>query len=506
MDGLTEALTHGDLLSLSGAGVLLSAGLIVAAFVLLPAGERGRVRGPLWLLIGHILCSLPRLAWGKAGAAVELLDLLATLFLLLSVGHAAVVLLMDTLLARRFQRAAPKIFRDIASGLMYMTAGLVTLRAAGVDAASLLTTSALLTAIIGLSLQDTLGNLFAGLSLQGEHPFDVGDWIEFGGEASAGRVVEINWRATKVRTLEHVELTIPNGQLARAAIFNYSRPNPLVRRSVRVVVGHEMPTAHVQALIAEAVVGIRGMRESPAPTVLTEAFDERGVRYWVRFFIDDFADRYIVDSAVRDRVWYALSRAGLLPAIPVRQVRLEEHGDEKKAQLADAERARWRRALSQVELLSGVRERDLTALAEASKPLRFGPDELVVRQGEPGDSLYVCLSGELEVRFAPERGPSQVISRLGPGGVFGEFSAMTGERRSASVKARGDTELLCLDRDAFEQVLADNPQLAETFSQRLAQRRAELGALSGRPDRTNADAVRESEALLERIRGFLGIR
>lgn len=505
MKGLTEALMSDDLLALSSAGVLLAAGLIVASYVLLPGPERGRVRGPLWLLIGHILFSLPRVAWGRSGWAVDLLELLATLALLLSVGHAAVLLLMDALAARRFDRPPPKIFRDIASGLMYMTAGLLTLRAAGVDAASLLTTSALLTAIIGLSLQDTLGNLFAGLSLQGERPFEVGDWIEFGGEGSTGRVIEINWRATKVRTVEQVELTIPNGQLARSSIFNFSRPTALVRRSVRVVVSREVPTGHVQAVISEALVAVRGMRESPAPSVLTEAFEDHGVRYWVRFFIEEYADRYVIDSAVRDRVWYALNRAGIKPAVPVRHVQVEDAGQDAKAAEAQAERDRRQQALGRVPLLEGIRAQDLTVLADASQRICFGPGETVVRQGDPGDSLFVCVTGDLEVRYSPERGPTQLLGRLGPGGVFGEFSAMTGERRSASVKARSHADLLRLDRQAFEQALAENPRLAEQFSERLAKRRAELGALSGAPEQT-ADAIRESEALLERIRGFLGMR
>src|SRR5690606_39397019 len=111
-----------------------------------------------------------------------------------------------------------------------------------VEPASLLATSALLTAVIGLSLQETLGNLFAGLAIQAERPFEVNDWIQFDEHRHrVGRVVEINWRATKVETSDRVILTVPNGVLARAPIMNFSRPTALVRRSVYVDAPFDAP-------------------------------------------------------------------------------------------------------------------------------------------------------------------------------------------------------------------------------------------------------------------------
>lgn len=508
MGGLDERIAVGGILTTTGIGIAVALSLIATAFFLLPTDQRHRARGPLWLLASHVVLSLPKLVWGATGWAIQLMGLCATLLLLLSLGNALLLVLMDGVLVRRFERAPPKIFRDIVSGLIYMAAALLTLHAGGVDAASLLTTSALLTAIIGLSLQDTLGNLFAGLSLQGERPFDVGDWIEYGeGNLRAGRVVEINWRATKVHTLEQVELTIPNGQLARASIFNYSRPTPVARRSVYVVVARDVPPGRVQQLIVEAILGVAGVRESPPPSVLTESFEEHGVRYWARFFIEDYSRRFIVDGAVRDRIWYALARAGISPAVPVRFVHVHETGDEVDQRKREAERERNLAALSQVPLLRGVREQDLVVLAQASQALCYTEGEVVVRQGEPGESLFVCLSGELEVRYTPERGPTQSVARLGAGRVFGELSAMTGEPRTATVRAIMHSELLRLDKTAFQRVLADNPPLMELLSQRLTARREELNSLSPKTDPgTAAAATRESEALLERIRGFLGIR
>src|SRR5690606_13193402 len=155
--------------------------------------------------------------------------------------------------------------------VFYAAVALVVLRAAGVELGSLLTTSALLTAVIGLSLQDTLGNLFAGLAIQAQQPFEVGDWIQHDptDQETMGRVVEINWRATRVLTVDNVEVTIPNGALARASIRNFSRPTAEVRRSVTITVAAHVPPNEVHRLFAEAVAGTPGVLSHPAPDVQT---------------------------------------------------------------------------------------------------------------------------------------------------------------------------------------------------------------------------------------------
>ncbi|MDD9939823.1 MAG: mechanosensitive ion channel family protein [Myxococcales bacterium] len=507
MDSLPQLSSGTTLLSLTNAGVLVALLLVAVAAVLLPRDHRRLARGPFLFLVGHLAFAVPRTLLGLEGDADRLLGLVSLLLLLLSLGHGTALVLIEAVLTRRLKTNPPKIFRDIVTGLVYVAAVLLTLRAAGVDTSSLLTTSALLTAIIGLSLQDTLGNLFAGLSLQGERPFGVGDWIQYeAGDDKVGQVVEINWRATKVKTLDQVELTVPNGQLARASIMNFSRPSPVVRRSVQIDLPRTLATHRMQRVILAAMRDVPGVRERPEPSVLTQGFEDRGVRYWVRFFIDDFGRRFLIDGAVRDRIWYALARENVAPAVPVREVFVHETGETVQARNEEEACARTLAALREVELLQDLNEQQLLVLANASQPLMFADREVVIRQGDRGDSLYVCQDGALEVEYSPELGRSNKIARFGPGGVCGELSAMTGEPRTATVRAVGHTELLRLDKPAFQSVLDDNPKLAEVLSARLASRRAELDSLKPSKERTRAIAPeRDPEALLHRIRGFFGL-
>ena len=189
-----------------------------------------------------------------------------TVLLFASLGRSLVLLVLDVILGRRMHRPPPRIVRDLAQGLVWIVVVLVTMRMAGVEPGSLLTTSALLTAAIALSLQETLGNLMAGLSVQVQRPFDVGDWIAFDSDQKhIGRVIEINWRATKVITLDEVEVTVPNGTLAKASIVNYTKPTPVSRRSLYVYTPGDVPPHVVQRAILEALPGSFGVAPSPRP-------------------------------------------------------------------------------------------------------------------------------------------------------------------------------------------------------------------------------------------------
>lgn len=489
-------------LSYGGVGVTLALCLIVLCRLLLPAGGDGKrlTRAPVLLLLSHVVLVGLRTAV-HTGTGHTLLGVAATLLLLVATGRALTVLALDVVLGHRLKRPAPKIFRDIVEGLMYVAAGLLTLRSAGVDPGSLLTTSALLTAIIGLSLQDTLGNVFAGLALQTEHPFGLGDWIRFDDKPEhIGQVVEINWRATKVRTRDMVELTIPNGLISRASIVNYSRPTQMTRRTVDVDVARSHPPQAVQRCISDALRGCEELLPTPAPTVTTQAFGDSGIRYRVRFFSENLRRPDLVEGRVRDRAWYALRRAGFALSVPLRDVSVQTRATVEAADHLPAARA----LLAGIEFLNDLSEQDLAALADGSEVLLYGAGEDVVRQGDQGESLFVCMDGELAVLHVDGRGRETELSRMQTAGLFGELSVMTGQPRAATIRALRPTELLRLDRAAFKAVLDRNPTLAESLSARLVQRQDELDALGPDLHRTMGPHTPQDDqgALLKRIKEF----
>jgi small-conductance mechanosensitive channel/CRP-like cAMP-binding protein len=502
-----DALLRGDTLAFSGVGLSAAVALIIALRFLLPAAERDRVKVPLGLLVAHLVFVLLTAASEPDGGPAKGFRIAALLLLLICIGRAGFLLLVDSILVRRLSRPIPKIFRDILEGLVYTGALLVTLRSAGAQLDALLTTSALLTAVIGLSLQDTLGNLFAGLSIQAQHPFEVGDWIQTSEDPTMiGRVIEINWRATKVLTLDDVEILVPNGPLARAPIRNFTKPTPVSRRSLHVVVPFSHPPHQVQRVILDGLALAEGLLASPAPSVVTREFVERGVSYAVRFYIEDFERRELIDSRARDRIWYALRRAGIDIAIPAAEIGMSQL-DESARQRERAEALSAREsALRQVDFLRMLTEEQRQQLAHHSRERFYAPKEMVIRQGEIGDAFFIVLDGELGVFIGKERDEVEV-AKLKAGSFFGEMSTMTGEPRTATIKTLTQAQLLMVDKGAFQHILEASPELAEQISEVLIARREQLDSASSKSEarmltKRPAD---ERKELLHRIRQFFSL-
>ncbi|MFW6031228.1 MAG: cyclic nucleotide-binding domain-containing protein [Myxococcota bacterium] len=497
-----------EVVSSFGAGeglvIAMAALLVLAVRVLLPPDERRSAIAPLLFLLLHVgAVALQGVVRAPAGR--EALRLIALTLILLSIGRSGLLLLVRVLLTRRMARPLPRIFQDLLQVLVYLAAGLIVLRAAGVEPGSILTTSALLTAVIGLSLQDTLGNMFAGLAIQAQRPFDLGDWIQYDNDPThLGKVVEMNWRAVTVSTLERVEVIIPNSSLA--TIRNFSKPTPLARHETFVWAPYDVPPHRVITTLQAAVKDVVGLVAEPPPTVLVADFTERGVRYWVRYFMVDFDRRELVTAEVRERLWYAMHRAGIPIPPPLRHVALEDVSQEaverRRAAAVDA-RAR---ALESVDLLSDLPEDARRRLAERSQTRLYAPDEVIIREGRSGHELFILERGEVRVLIGESEKSRVEVARLEPGSFFGEMSFMTGAPRRATVRATEETEVIVLDKDALQPLLEQSPELATHISRKLAEREAELGAHEAAKRHSKDQTVEErSNVLLDRIRRFFSL-
>jgi len=496
------------LVSSGAPGIAVAVALIIALWALLPRASRGHIRAPVALLVSHIAVLLAWLPLDPASSLARALRVLALFLLLAALGRAAFLLLIDVLLGGRLGRPLPRIFRDIVQALVYAGVVLVTLRGAGVEPGSLLTTSALLTAVVGLSLQDTLGNLFAGLAMQAQRPFEVGDWIQYDPDPSLiGRVIEINWRATTVLTLDEVELIIPNGALAKAPIKNFTKPSPLARRMIQVQAPYEISPRRVEEALRGAAHAVPGVRTEPAAFVLTKEFADSGITYQLLFYIDNFAQRDRIESAVRQRVWFAFQRAGITIPFPIRTVHVHAASAEADKRAEDDARALRLASLRGVDFLATLPQDALERLAALSQARQFMAGEMVIRQGDTGHELFIIQSGEVTVLVGRSDGSVAEVARLGPGKFFGEMSLMTGEPRSATIQATRDCELVMVDKASFRAILAAAPHLAERITEVLVERQAALEEnLSHRAVRSQADKAAKSSALLDTIRQFFALR
>lgn len=506
LDHVLDVLAR-DTATIGGAGTVAAVLLLLGLRVLLPPEERARLKKPLRLFVVHLIFGFLALLFPVHWVAYKPASLLSLLLLLASIGQSVLVLTMHSYLARGFVRRAPRIIQDIGQTVVWVVAALATLRAAGMEPGSLLTTSALLTAVLGLSLQDTLGNVFAGLSIQAEQPFAVGDWIQLeDDERGAGRVVEVNWRATKLVTHDAVELIIPNATLAKATIRNHSRPTRSSRRTVLVSGPYAAPPDKVRQVLMEAVEGAPGLAKVPPPIILTRDFADSGITYACRFWVDDFARRYEIEGALRDRIWYTFKRAGIDVPFPTRSVSVTEITAESEQRSRDDAMKTRRKVLENVDFLRALPGTALDNLARESVSQPFGREELIVRQGEVGEDLFVIESGQVSVVFEERDRSMLEVSRLGPGSFFGEMSLVTGEVRGASVRALEPTNLIVVNKASIEPILKAHPTLAETISEILAARKAAIASSVTNRGPASPTSKPESTELLSRIRQFFSLR
>ncbi len=491
--------------SFFGLGLLAALILLVALWVVLPAHGRSKILPPSVFVAVHIALEIVGFFVAKTSALWHPIQILASLSLLLAIGRGSFVLVADGIFAARLGRPLPRIVRDIFQSVVYSGVLLVTLRFAGVEVSSLLATSALLTAVVGLSLQDTLGNLFAGISIQMQRPFEVGDFIQFDPDAKLiGRVIEINWRATTVLTNDEMEVIVPNGTLAKAPIRNYTKPSLLARRSVEVSCAYDVAPERVRATILGALSGLPEVLTEPPPAVLTWHFGQSGVDYVVRYFTDSFAVRDVTDSAVRERIWYALRRADISIPYPRREVHLHEPVKDEAAHSRAARASEVEKRLRDVDFLAVLPAETIARLATMVPTKVYAPRELVIRQGEPGEAMFLISSGEVSVVVGRDGSSTAEVARLRKGSLFGEMSLMTGEPRAATVQAVTETELVVVGKEAFKAIFAEAPELLAEMTRVLVERQEELeNHLAARAARPKREVLEErTTALLSRVRSF----
>lgn len=488
------------------AGIALALALVVALRLLLPESGRRLVRQPMLFLLAHLVVLGLVQALPADGNAHRTGMVFAFVLLLASIGRGGVLLVLDVGFGRRLARPLPKIIRDLTQGVVYVAIGLAALRIAGFDPGSILTTSALLTAVVGLSLQETLGNLFAGLAVQVQRPFDVGDWIQFDADPKhLGKVLEINWRATTVLSIDDVQIIVPNGTLGKAPIVNFTKPSAASCRSVYVTLPLSVPPRHAQRLIARAIQGSFGVLADPPPSIVTHQFNDAGIEYWVRFWTDQFHKWPRVDSGVRDRIWYAVARAGFALPWPQRVVFVEAN-DASRARDAEQRASRRVLSLTRVDVLAVLPPEELERLAGATRVHLYTTGETIVKKGDTSTELYVIESGAVRVLAPGNAGKLVEVARLEAGTFFGETALMTGEPRNATVVAAEDSELVAIGRDALAKTLEAHPQLAETMSRVLAERQAKLEEHAARSSEEDAKVVEEKTGqILQRIRSLFAL-
>lgn len=404
--------------------------------------------------------------------------------------------LFDIIFQKRKGREASQLLRLVFSALGFAAVFVVIYTAVLQKSLSgVMATSAVLTVILGLALQDTLGNFFAGISLHIEEPYQIGDALRIG--VVLGRVESVTWRTTAVRTNDNSLVVFPNSRMARDAVEIY----PLHAQN-RHIMQFPAPYIHrpekVIGMIREAVASLPRVSSERTPVVRISAFADSSITYEILYWVTDYLWTSELDAEIRKRIWYIFLRNGLEIPFPVRHVLLE-----RREGAVAKEHRDFTKFLSEVEILKPLSPEELSEVAGSLAFHIFAPGEFVLRKGTGGDSMFVIHHGRVEVLVNDADGQVQQVAVLGKGGVLGEMGLFTGEARGADVRALDELEILEIRKPVMKHLLSRNEGLAHAFSHIISGRQAELEE-HARHRSAEAPNFR-SESVLQRIKHFFNL-
>lgn len=416
------------------------------------------------------------------------------------------LVLWEWFLAKRRHIAVPRLALDLFRLVTLVAVAIAILKFDfGMKLSGLLVTSTVVSAVVGLAIQDMLANLAAGLGLQIEKPFSVGHWLQVG--SFEGIVTQMNWRTLTLRTRDSHEVLLPNSTVAKSEVVNFSRPQPVQRLHASVGVAYEHAPAAVKAALLRAVSAAPGVLAAPHANVLVRAFDPSSIHYDVRFYIDDYAKRDDILDEVLARIWYELGRAGFSIAFPRQDIMLRTVSDADLVRQREARHRLVYQALRPIPLFAALDDEQVETLASSASLLAYTRGEPLVHEGETGDSLFVIRSGVVRVeKSLPGKGKA-VVAKLTTGDFFGEMSLLTGDPRTASVIADAETEVVVVGKEAFGPVLSADTGILASLTAALESRLRNAGALvAGHGGGPDPGAARDTASTLVRnIRRFFAL-
>ena len=414
---------------------------------------------PLVLTAAAALCDLVANTLAFDDAVIRWTEgalLLAIGFL---IARGCLMLLFDWVLIRRMGVTPPRLVREVVALVVYLLLAVILLRIVGVEVTGLIATSAIITVVVGLALQQTLGNLLAGLALAWEQRLVTGTWIELDGQV--GLIEETGWRSLVVRTRVGNRVLVPNFDVGASRVTILGSGERAVAVSVRLGVAYGVPPDAAKAVIESVAADIPGVVSDPPPKILTSEFADSAVVYECRLWTREPWCRDDLTNELLTRAHAALSRAGMEIPFPQRTI----HRAPRREPVDS--RDRHLQALRACDLFGDIAEDALVVLADCSRLRRFAPGEAVVRSGDQSTALYVVAFGEGVVELG-----DRVIGNVSQGDFFGEAAFLTGSPRIATVRAtKGHLEVVEIDDASLRSLLESHSNLTDQLAEKMAARR-----------------------------------
>lgn len=453
-------------------------------------------RNNLFAITIFILMKAPEnFGWIQSSASFFVFyKMIYSAILIFFVARTLIHFMVNVLLTKKLK--APKIFYDISKGVFYFIAIMFLLKENGVSINSIFTTSAILTAVVGLALQNTLNDIVAGLIINTEKTLKAGDWIRY--DDKIGQLSQFSWRYVEMITLENEHLIIPNKEMTANTIQVYSGNNFRHFMKVPFGVTYDNIPNHVIDVVRETVKDIPGISQ---PDIFFVEYGDFAIMFNIRFFLIDVNRYFSIKSDILTKVFYAFSRHDIEIPIPRYDLFMREYGlPTPEATLQENDHF-----LKTIDFLGPLSKKERTSVAASIKMVRYAQGEFILKQDQPNDTFFYIQSGIVDVLVNQNH-----VATLSEKQFFGEISLMTGETTTAAIMAKTDTTVYKLQSNVFHQIFKKNQELIDAISEVITSRKLqnlELSQnISAKKKRKMEQKLKiERAKLSDRIRQFFSI-
>ncbi len=436
--------------------------------------------------------------------ARHLLGIVIWLMMAVVVIRIVNVALWQGVIERRLGWTVPKLLRDLFATLIVLTAvaGIIS-----VVFGKSLTVFVAFTGgagfIIGIAVQKMIGDLFAGIVINLEQPFKIGEEIVLD-DTFWGTVVDINWRSTTfIESPTAQRVRLPNSQVINQKIASWTMGGDPFLSPMFFHFDYDVPVDRALRVLAAAAADAQEDLGERKTKLNIFKVDGRGygirLRYWLHEATLPEDHRRLVKAIQRH-----MMIAGIRP-LPVDGLRFQYTAMQSQV---PSPLERKLNLLGNVELLTTLEAEELTWLAKRMREREYAAGEVIIERGATGESMFIVSEGMVHVYITKEDGGEEIrVNRMGPGEFFGELSLLTGEPRSATIRAETGALLYEITKSDLHELLAKRPELAGELAKIIAEHRIrsdqKLQELPRADQAVEADDLKSK--ILRKLKSFFGI-
>ena len=378
-----------------------------------------------------------------------------------------------------------RLLQDVVVGIVY-TGMLLSILAFvfSVPVGTLIATLGVFAVILGLALQNTLGDVFSGIALNLGRPYVLGNWIVLS-DGTEGRVVETNWRSTNLLTPAHNVVALPNSFLARMGVTNVSGPDESHGLAVTIkVVPTKMP-AIILDTMRSVLLSCNSIIQDPSPSVAIRSLDAAAIEVELSFRVASLDQRISARNEVFDLIYRHSKSIGMLLAEPLSAsiAMTSRPSDDTSA----SDSFTPIELIKSIPIFSALTDAEQEALAATTSVRSYRKGEIIARQGEMLPSLMIVRTGVIARQRGQDDAHPQEIGRLAPGDFFGETGLLAGIGAESTLRAMTLVAVYEIDQRSIAPLLLDRPEMAEDLAAILATRVSAFGD-SGTPEHQSASS------------------